>query len=474
MILGFLLAVLAFRNVTVVDVNGARPGTTVIVSDGRIAAAGTSVKVPAGAKVIEGKGKYLIPALWDMHVHLWEQDAMAGLYLAAGITGIRDMGSDLSRTMALRAGIDAGRAAGPTIYTSGPPVDGPDSKLNASPVIKVRTPEEARQAVDKVEKDSADFVKVLSTLSEDAYFALAQRARVVRMPFAGHLPEDVTAWDAVDARQKSIEHLFGIALSCSYDEKTLRRERKEAIANKDYAKLRTIRSRTYSTYNPGLANDLFRRMARMGVWQTPTLTMRKRLALIDLDQLAGARELKYVPEAIRKSWTDPREELGKASAEQIQNFREDYDFHAKLVGAMQRSGVGILAGTDTGDPYVVPGFALHDELIDLVAAGLTTGQAIASATILPARYLGIEDSYGTVDRGKVASLVLLNADPLADIRNTRRISAVVHRGKLLDGECIDTLLKGKKSPCALAPPVKAAAVPVKSRPPVRKRGRQKR
>jgi hypothetical protein len=378
------------------------------------------------------------------------------------------MGSELARTRALRTEIDAGRAAGPLIYTSGAPVDGPDSELQQAPVIKVSTPEEARRAVDTVERSMGDFVRVLSTISEDAYFALAQRARVVRMPLAGHLPEAVSAWDAVDARQKSIDHLFGMALSCSYDETRLRRERADAVAKKDYVKLTQVGERTYATYTASIANELFRRMARMGVWQVPTLTLRRRLALLDLDRLADAPELKYVPAAVRNRWRDPREDLKNASEEQLRNFRSDYEFHARLVSAMQRAGTGILAGTDTGDPWVVPGFALHDELEYLVDAGLSTAQAIAAATVLPARYFGVEDSYGTVDRGKIADLVLLNADPFSDIRNTRRIAAVVHRGALLDRGCLNSLLAGKQASCAFvslpakpAPP--AVRHPVKSR-----------
>lgn len=443
-----LLAVLAFRNITVVDVNGARASTTVVVNNGRIVSVDKDARLPAGATIVEGKGKFLIPGLWDMHVHLWEKDPMAGLYLAAGVTGIRDMGSNITRTRSLLTDINAGKCAGPLIYTSGSPVDGPDSGLTQAPVIKVSTPEDARQAVDTVERSTADFVKVLSTMSEDAYVALAQRARVVRMPFAGHLPEAVSAWAAVEARQKSIDHLFGMALSCSWDEARLRKDRAEAIAAKDYARLREIRKRTYATYTPALANQLFRQMARMGVWQVPTLSLRKRLALMDLDRLTEAPEIQYVPADIRKTWQDPREDLRKVSEEQLKNFQEDYAFHAKLVGDMVRAGVGILAGTDTGDPYVVPGFALHDELEYLVGAGFTSDQVIGWATIQAARYFGVEDSYGTIDKGKIADLVLLAADPLADIRNTRQIAAVVHRGKLLDRSCLDTLLTGKPAPCA--------------------------
>jgi hypothetical protein len=264
-----------------------------------------------------------------------------------------------------------------------------------------------------------------------------------------------------------------MALSCSYDETRLRRDRAEAIAKKDYAKLREVRDRTYATYTPAFANELFRRMARLGVWQVPTLTLRKRLALLGLDRLTEAPELKYVPAGVRNAWRDPHEDLKKASDEQVRNFREDYDFHAKLVCDMQRAGTGILAGTDTGDPWVVPGFALHGELQYLVEAGLSTAQALAAATVQPARYFGLEDSYGSVERGKIADLVLLDADPFADIRNTRRIVSVVHRGKLLDRACRESLLAGRQAPCAFAA-LPAKSVPSPSRRPVKSRKRGSR
>jgi hypothetical protein len=461
---------LVIRNVTVVDANGARPRSNVLIRNGRIAAAGTTAA--RGAQTVDGRGKFLIPGLWDMHVHLWESDPMAGLYVANGVLGVRDMGSDIRRTRELRTEIEAGRRAGPLIYTAGPMLDGPDAATGKGPVIKVDGPEEGRRAVDRVDESLADFVEVLSEVSLDAYEAIAQRARVRRIPFAGNLPEAVPATVAINARQKSMEHLFGLAVACSLEETHLRKLRADAIAKKDYAALREVRNRTYATFNPAIATELFRYMARYGVWQTPTLTLRKRLSLMGLEELTSAPELKYVPEPIRSGWKDPRDDLKKATPEQLANFREDYEFHRKLIPYMRSAGTGILAGTDTGDAYVVPGFALHDELVLLVEAGLSPAEALASATVQPARYFGVEESYGTVERGRIANLVLLDANPLDDIRNTRRISAVIQKGRLMSRKCLDRLLEGRQDPCALvAAPRSPAAAPVKRRSPARRRGR---
>jgi len=442
---------LQIRNVTVIDAAGARPGQTVSITGGRIVSV-----LPAGRGAsggIDGTGKFLIPGLWDMHVHLWETDPMQNLYVATGVLGVRDMGSDFERTKKLRADIISGRVIGPRIYTSGAVLDGAGSQMKQAPVLECPTPEAARQAVDKLEKSPTDFVKLLSGLTPDAYRAAAQRARVIRMPFAGHLPEGVTAEDAIGARQRSIEHMFGIPMSCTPLENSLREQRAEAIRKKDRAALASIRKRMYETFSPGLANRLFHDMARYDVWQAPTLTLWQRMDLQNLDRLATAPELKYVPEAVRKTWADPRKDAEGVKPERMAELKQEYEFHARLAKIIWGSGAGVLAGTDTGDPYVVPGFALHDELEAMVEAGIPADEVLKLATAAPAKYFGIEATHGSVAKGKTADLVLLDADPLQDIRNTRRISAVVSNGRLLGRKCLDALLEGKQTGCP------ASAVP---------------
>jgi imidazolonepropionase-like amidohydrolase len=464
---GLLGQSLTIRNVTVVDSSGMRPGQTVTIAGGRITAVSAARSGKAGAGGVDGTGKFLIPALWDMHVHLWEADPMLNLYVATGVLGVRDMGSDLARTKKLRTDVAAGRLLGPRIYTSGPVLDGAGSRMKQAPVLECANPEAARQAVDTVEKGAADFIKVLSGLTPDAYRAAAQRARVIRMPLAGHVPESISIQDAIDARQRSIEHMFGIPLSCTPLEPTLRAQRAEALAKNDPDALAAIRKRVYETFSPGIANQLFHDMARYDVWQTPTLTLWQRMDLLGMDALATAPELKYVPELIRNGWTDPRKNAQDIGKERLAQLKEEYDLHARIAKLAWGSGAGVLAGTDTGDPYVVPGFALHDELFAMVSAGIPAEAALATATSGPARFLGLEATHGSIARGKTADLVLLEANPLTDIRNTRRIAAVVSTGRLLTRKCLDSMLAGKHDGCpagAAATITSPARAPAKKKP----------
>jgi imidazolonepropionase-like amidohydrolase len=388
----FLLALLiqaapiVIRNVNIVDVESGtiRKNRNVTIRGSRILSVAPG-KMRAGA--INGTGKYLIPGLWDMHVHLWDKKPAFNAYLANGVLGVRDMGSDFARARAWRADIEAGRLIGPRIRTAGSPIDGLGPENPKMLVVRAGSAEQARRSVDVLDSQGADFIDTLSTLSPDAYFALAQRARVIRAVFAGHVPDSITVEQAIDARQKSMEHLFGIALACSSEEKELREARSLAIDKGDKTELARIRERTYESFNESRASELFQKMARYDVWQTPTLILRKRIA------------------------------------------PADYNFHAQLVALMQRNGVGLLAGTDTGDDGVRPGEALHDELELLVRAGLTPAQALRAAITNPTRYFGIEAQSGSIDKGKRADLILLNGNPLDDIRNTRRIAAVIVRGK---------------------------------------------
>jgi hypothetical protein len=439
---------LTIGNVNVVDVETG----TVRKSFVRITNGVISEVAPAGPQgTVNGNGKYLIPGLWDMHVHLWEKRPMLGFYIAHGVVGVRDMGSDFARTNALRKDVESGRAIGPRIYTPGSPIDGPANPNGKMPVITATNGEQARRSVDTLDQQGSDFIKTLSSLSADAYFAVAQRARVIRAVFAGHVPETVRVSQALDARQKSMEHLFGIAMACSSEEIDLREARLVAIASNDTAELARIRTRSYDTFSEPKASELFRRMARYEAWQTPTLTLRKRLSLIGIDELVR-QGMELAPADVRATWEDPRADMNKSTPEQLQRFRFDYDFHSKIVALMQRNGVGLLAGTDTGDPYVVPGRALHDELERLVEAGLSPAQALRTATLNPARYFGIQALAGSVDRGKRADLVLLDANPLEDIRNARKISAVILRGRFIDRARLDRLTKESDSVWDLTSP----------------------
>jgi Amidohydrolase family len=364
---------LLIRNATIVDVSAgtSAPARSILIHNAQIAAIGSGIHAPQSARIIDASGKFVIPGLWDMHVHLTARDQLPA-YPIYGVSGVRDMGSDYDRVNLWRAEMQKGSLIGPHIETCGPALNGIPSSDAKLPVRVVRTPEEARTVFNQLDDESVDFIGTLPDLPRDAYFALIERARKYYSAVGGDVPWGVSALEAVDARQRSIDHMPAILLACSTEEKRLRRAYAEAPDDVETAAL--------ETYDPQKAATLFHQMALFETRSVPTLrTFHGKLAAVLLD--------------------------------------------------MQRAGVIILAGSDGGKP----GESLHEELELLVAAGLTPAQALRSATIEPAKYLNAAASLGTVEVGKTADLVILDGDPLADIRSTRKIAGVVLGGKYLAG-----------------------------------------
>jgi hypothetical protein len=426
-------AVTAIRDVTVIDGTGAAPAphSTIVLSGERIVEIGPAakVRVARNARVIEGRGRYAIPGLWDMHVHLWYEQNQLPVYVANGVTGVRDMGSDYGRTCAWRRDVEAGKAIGPHVVTSGPPVAGHLPEDRKLPALVAITPEDARRTFDKLDEMDVDFVKVLSDLPRDAYVALAERARKWRVAFAGHVPDAVTAWEAIDARQASMEHLFGVFLACSSEEQEIRAGKKP-------------RTDVLETFDEQKARELFRRSALYETRQAPTLTLWERMAHIDTEHRVRDPRLKYVPPAVRASWPKPADELDAGKPEQAAYLERQYNLAFRIVKMMQENGVEILAGTDTGDPYTIPGVTLQHELELLVKAGLTPMQALQTATVIPAKFLGWDEAVGTLKKNMVGDIVLLDADPLAEIRNVSKISGVAIRGRYLAKPQLTAILNG--------------------------------
>jgi len=412
---------LLLRNVHVVDVTAGKVSRNqcILIRGNRIVEIAPKIAPPTGTHAVEGTGEYVIPGLWDMHVHLWYKEHQFPLYLAQGITGLRDMGSDLERVKGWRREIAAGRLLGPHIETSGPMLDGAPSQDPKLPVMLVRTPVEAVAAYSRLEAQRVDFIKIGSSLSRDAYFALLDRARKWRVPVVGHVPNEVTVEEAITERQSSMEHLLGILVACSSEEQNLRAGKPDM-------------ARILDTFDPAKADRLFIQMARDESWQCPTLTMWRRAFGWDAEGEATNPLLESVSPAVRKEWKDdPREMRKRVSPERFALFTRQYAALAAIVARMQKHNVPLLAGTDTGDPYTVPGDELHRELELLVRAGLTPAQALRSATIAPAKYFDADEALGQVKVGKQADLVVLEGNPLEDIRNTRKVHAVVLGGRYL-------------------------------------------
>jgi imidazolonepropionase-like amidohydrolase len=442
-------------HVTVVDTEAGKEmqDRTVIISSDRISEVRGSdgIKPPAGAKVVDGNGKYLIPGLWDMHVHSVHAerlDSMFPLFVANGVLGIRDMGTPmpLAEIARLRQQTANGSLLGPRIVAAGPVLDGRPKPTRAQ-FLAITTPDEGRDTVRRLKIGGADFIKVYSNLSRDSYLAIVDEAHKQNIPFAGHVPFSVSALEASDAGQKSMEHLWGIYLSCSSREEELRSEMLKGGVNLSGSeRIRLELDEAAASYDEPKAANVFAHLAKNGTWLVPNFSAVLRDSEIFDVHVTTDPRLKYIPPAIQKSW-------GEAASAGPAIKGKSYDRKLQVVGVMHRAGVPLLAGTDAGwvQPYVYAGFSLHDELASLVRAGLTPMESLQTATINPARFLGMEKDLGTIEAGKVANLVLLDADPLADIHNTTRISEVFLAGREFDRAELDHMLKSAEAAATSAP-----------------------
>jgi hypothetical protein len=422
---------LAITHVTVIDGTDSlpRPDQTVVIRGNRIIVVGpaASTAVPPGARVLRGRGKFLIPGLWDMHVHTVAPGGrgVLGLYIANGVLGVRDLAGDWTQLTQWRKEIAAGRLAGPRILASGPYIEGGDVPIAH---ILARTPDEARAAVDSLARLGVDVVKLHSQLTRAVYFAAARAARAKGLRIAGHVPRSITPEEASDSGVGSLEHLLQIPIPCTPAESL-------ALVPR-FPIQRVLGQCTSRNLAP-----LFARFVKNGTWIVPTLTAGYEIAQWPRRDLPGDAYARYLPDTLRKYVRQifPMPDSVPPGADVT--GRALYAKRIELVGIMHKAGVAILPGTDAPLRNSPPGFGLHAELALFVRAGFTPFEALRSATLEPARYFGMLDSLGGVATGKVADLVLLTANPLDDIGNALRIVAVVANGRLFDAAARRALLK---------------------------------
>jgi hypothetical protein len=454
----------AIQSVTVVDVadGSLRADHTVLIAGNRIVDVGpaTVVRVPDDADVLDAAGGYLIPGLWDMHVHsianvaldmrvrsVAAMDWHFPLFLAWGVTGVRNMNDgtgdlSLELTRSVRRRLATRQLHGPRLLANGPSIDG-DPALGSNSAV-VRNAAEARAAVDELADGGADFVKVYENLSRDAYFAIIDQARRRGLPVDGHVPFRVTPVEAADAGQRTVEHPDALAAGCSIAADAVREQFAQVLAGYDslpeseqfLVQFRLYRA-FYDSRDAAACGPTIEAFRRNGTAVTVDLLAYHHVVHAD-EILADAASLRLVPPAVRRNW---QEESGSEGTQKFQSIlRPIVPVELENVRLFHNAGVTLLAATDVGVPFQVPGLSLHRELVRLVEAGLTPLEALRTATLNPARVLGLADSLGSVEVGKLADLVLLEANPLADIANTRRIRAVVADGRVYRRADLDRLL----------------------------------
>jgi imidazolonepropionase-like amidohydrolase len=413
---------LAITSVSVIDGSSpeARKDRTVTVSGNRIADVwpANAATTSHCARVIDGRGKFLIPGLWDMHVHteIVGGRQILSLYVANGVTGVRDMAGTLDTLRAWRGEITGGTLVGPRIMASGPYLEGGDIQI---PHLLARNPAEGATAVDSLVALGVDFVKVHGRLTPATFYAIARRAREKGIAFGGHVSQAVGSATASDSGIRSIEHLLGIPAPCTPAESIALRPRFP------------VQSALGRCSTQDLA-PLYAKFVRNETWVTPTFTAAVEIARWPKRDLPGDSLAKYLPTAMRQFVLDlfPMPDSIPPNADSV--GRAMLTKRMAQVATMHRAGVRILTGTDAPLRNSPPGFGLHEEMMLLARGGMTPFEVIRAATWEPARFFRMLDSAGTIESGKLADLVLLDANPLKDIRNTRRISAVVANGRLFN------------------------------------------
>ena len=420
----------AFVGVSVVPMssNAVLADQTVVVRGDRIVALGPAAEttVPEGATRIEGKGRWLMPGLADMHVHTWSPDDFP-LFLANGVTTVRNMfGSEMQ--LGWRKQIEAGELLGPTMITAGPIIDGDPPVWPGSTVLT--DPAQAEPVVLEQKEAGYDFLKPYAGLKLDVYDALVAAAKKHGMRFMGHVPDAVGLERVIAAGQSSIEHLDGFAAVAQaadspYAGKTDSRLMLRAWKHVDGARL------------AGLAD----RCAKNGVWNCPTLVVLEKWVGPEAAQAQMSRpEMKYVTPVLLAFWKPENSYLTRLPAEVLDAVAGGDADRKRCVGILHQHGARILAGTDMGNPFVVAGWALHEELANLVQAGLSPYEALRAATSGAAEFMGAPKEWGSVAVGARADLLLLEANPLEDVRNAAKRVGVMVRGKWFEQAALQAQL----------------------------------
>ena len=442
---------LEITGVTVIDTTGApaRPDQTVAVEGDRISQVGDAKKVhaPKGAQVVNARGLYVIPGLWDMHVHVWETERTFPLFIANGVLGVRNMSGHLDDLKRWRSQVIDEELLGPRLVISGPLVAGLNPAHPDYSVV-VHDPAEGRATVDSLKQSGVDFITVFDNLTPEEYYAVAEESKKVGLPLAGNLPRGVWASDASTAGQLSIEHLLGSLEESSrnFDRIVHLNDSPPASPAEKAARALALLKLEVDGFDPERLKILGELFAKNGTWQVPTLVARKIVPFLNDDAVAKNPLVAYIGAKDRKEWNELRDRLLKDNPPEFLPLRKAaYQEELAITREYHRDGVSMLGGTDAGGtPFVIPGFDLHNELAALVAAGFTPLEALQSVTLDAAQFLGRADDFGAVANGKAADLVLLDANPLDDIHNTQKIRAVIVQGKYLDRAALDALLAHAK------------------------------
>ncbi|RQO64547.1 amidohydrolase [Pedobacter sp. KBW06] len=442
---------LLIKSATIIDVNTGKiiPKQMIAIKNGLIIAVLPESQLTkyTAAKTLDARGKYVMPGLWDMHMHfgggteiIEENKNLLPLYLAYGITTIRDAAADISPSvLQWRAEIAARKLQGPTIFTSGPKLEGYKSVWKGD--IEVGNTREIKEALDSLQKMKVDFVKITdNTLSPELFLESIRMARQRGYQVSAHIPNALTMEQIVAAGLSSVEHL-GYALKAG---SKIEKEISAEVAA-GTLKGKAFNQKVMDTFDETAAMATYRNMARHGMYITPTLSLNYILAYFEKDNHKHDAYLQYIGKGLQKTYEGRVKRVEQDDAEAIEFRHQLFEKTVKTLPLLQKAGVKIMAGTDAGylNSYAYPGIGLHKELELLVKYGLTPLQALQASVVNSPAFLN-QKAYGSLGTGKKADLLLLNENPIKNISATQKIYAVITKGELLDRTSLDQMLENVK------------------------------
>lgn len=449
------------QNITTIDAeNGITENQTVVIKDGKIVEVSSSEDLSfsdGNNEIIDGSGKYLIPGLWDAHVHFSYIEELApsmfDLFLAYGITSVRDTGGRIEFIKQWKDRAVANPTEAPRVMIAGPLLDGEpnvyDGSSPARPPLSVglETVEDVTEMVNRLDSIGVDLLKAYEMLTPEQFEEVIRLGREKGLKVTGHVPLSMNAVSASNTGLNSMEHMRNLEVSMASNWEELQEQRLRMLEDGQDDSGGILRSRIHTAmretaienYDEERADEVLQVLAENETWQIPTLALNTRSVEKFYTDSAWQETFTLLPDSIEQEWYTNAEE---AAREEVSEFGAEYsNWLFNMVGKINEAGIPMMAGTDTPIGLLTPGRSLHHELKVMVDAGLTPMEALQAATLNPARYFEMEDELGTIDEGKWADLLILDANPLEDIENTLEIHTVIRQGELYDREALDGILE---------------------------------
>ncbi|MDZ4714445.1 MAG: amidohydrolase family protein [Cytophagales bacterium] len=448
------------QNITTIDpTDGLRENQTVIIKGGKIDKIAPTAELKLSPKnhIIDGTGKYLIPGLWDAHIHFAFMESLAprmfDLFMIYGITSVRDTGGQIDFVKNWKDRAAANPTDAPRVMIAGPLLDGMPNVYDGSdpghPPLSVGSSsvEAITKQVQMLDSMGVDFLKAYEMLTPAQFLTVMKLGKEKGLKVTGHVPLSMDVITASNAGLNSMEHMRNLELSCASTAGELLKQRQTMLVKGKKSAGGDLRSSIHAAqretavknYDDEKANGILEVLAKNHTWQIPTLTLNRGQTRMSFAQPEWQESFEYLPDTIRNLWQGM---IDKSVMTEIAPFRKAYsEWMNNMAGKVHRAGIPMMAGTDTPIGFLTPGLSLHEELVAMVEAGLSPQEALKAATLNPAKYFNLENELGSLKEGMWADLIVLGANPLENIKNTQRIEGVVKQGKFYDQQALDMIRK---------------------------------